>query len=344
MAARPVFADLDNVPLPDPTLATLHRAEQDLPATTAYPPTADELAKARQVASDYRYVAEIYKPDSPEFKQNQSAAELYAVAVENLAAAQYLTPTPGEGEGQVAVPAPAQPGPTYLAMQAAGIGGPFLILASAIDGVKEDVQGVKDDLQGVKQDVKMIKRDLELVKRRQRDLKGDASSLKAQSAKTSKRVRSVKNRVVRLLGTNYTSEAQRQRATNASLRTVPGNPLVVVPGPDGRAPPRAITTWAQINALTGPQLNELLTFYHLPIDHLLAERRNRLQAYLCGETLAAEPTPYPQDELEADEEGIWDPDVEEEEDEALWDDEEQERLWRAEDEAAAAGEGPGGEA
>ncbi|BGO93199.1 hypothetical protein NBRC10512_007548 [Rhodotorula toruloides] len=154
MAARPVFAALDNVPLPVPTLATLHRAEQDLPTVTAYPPTADELANARRVASEYRHAAEVYNPVAPEFQQNQSAAELYAVAVENLAATQYFTATPGGG--QVAVPAPAQPGPTYLAMQSAGIGGPFLILASALDGINEDLRGIREDLRGVKEDVKTI--------------------------------------------------------------------------------------------------------------------------------------------------------------------------------------------
>lgn len=140
MAARPVFAVLDNVPLPGPALATLRLAEQDLPATTAYPPTADDLKKAHKVGTEYRHIADVYNPvareyrarcapvvacadrrsliDSPaEFKQNQSAAELYAVAVENLAATKYLTPTPGEGQG--GVPEPVQPGPTFLALQGA---------------------------------------------------------------------------------------------------------------------------------------------------------------------------------------------------------------------------------
>ncbi|BGP01628.1 hypothetical protein NBRC10513v2_005268 [Rhodotorula toruloides] len=322
MAARPVFADL--------------------PETTAYPPTADDLKKAHKVGTEYRHIADVYNPVAPEFKQNQSAAELYAVAVENLAATKYLTPTPGEGQG--GVPEPVQPGPTFLALQAAGIGGPSLILATALDGLKEDLRGLKEDLRGVKEDVKTIKRDVELVKRRQQDVKGGVSALKAQSVKNGKRVRSLKTRMDRPSATHNVSEAQRQRAFNASLRTVPGAPLVVVTGPDGTAPPRAIKTLAQINALTGQQLKQLLEFYHLPIDQLVADRRNCLQAFLYGESLATEPSPYPQGVLEAEEEGIWDSDEEEEEDEALWDDEEQERLWREADEEAAAGRGAGGEA
>ncbi|BGP26061.1 hypothetical protein Rt10032_c10g4111 [Rhodotorula toruloides] len=335
MAARPVFAVLDNVPLPAPSLATLRRAEQSLPATTACPPTADELAKARQVASEYRRIADVHNPVSPEFEQNAAAAKLYATAVQNLAAAQYFTPTPGEGH--VAVPTPAQPGPTYLAMQAAGIGGAFLILASALDGVKDDVQGVKDD-------VKTIKRDIELVKRRQQDLRTGVLSLKARAVKTGNRVKSVKERMDRLSNTYYVSEAQRQRKLNASLRSTRGAELSVVTGPAGTAPPLAITTLAQVDTLDDQQLDQLLQFYRLGAARSAATKKKHIKAFICGETLATQASPYPQVELEAEAEGLWDSDAEEEEDDALWDDEEQERLRRAADEAAAAGEGVGGNA
>lgn len=81
---------------------------------------------------------------------------------------------------------------------------------------------------------------------------------------------------------------------------------------------------AQINDLTGEQLNQLLGFYHLPTTGNVASRKDRLRTFLCGETLATEPSPYPQDGLEAEAAGLWDLEAEEQVDHVLWDDEEQE--------------------
>lgn len=66
MAARPVFASIENIGLPGPARAALEHAQETLPATTAFPPTADEVTKARRVASEYHHVAEVYKSVSRE--------------------------------------------------------------------------------------------------------------------------------------------------------------------------------------------------------------------------------------------------------------------------------------
>lgn len=202
MAARPVFAALDNVPLPVPTLATLHRAEQDLPTVTAYPPTADELANARRVASEYRHAAEVYNPVAREWPARRASV---VACADRLSLIELASGVPAEPVGRRALRrrrrepcchavlhgdpwrrtsrrSCTRPAWTHLSRNAvcvacsnslnsrrdgrtlltcprataAGIGGPFLILASALDGINEDLRGIREDLRGVKEDVKTI--------------------------------------------------------------------------------------------------------------------------------------------------------------------------------------------